>query len=209
MASGPGDSLCLSQDGTALTSSLPTDTSKPKVAVFCTDVQCLALITGQPLELARHVRSELARQLATSGNFAVVGKSSAASYVIEAKVMSFERGMRKGRAQRAAEHPILFELSSEKERREGLLELQVEVTDSVSGRLIDSLSATAQTEDTTAIKGTGLLGYAAIENNYQRRPDLEVISEACGKAALGLWHRLVNQRETASNNNDQTQNSER
>ncbi|MCI0541555.1 MAG: hypothetical protein L0Z50_40675, partial [Verrucomicrobiales bacterium] len=66
LSSGLGNNLSLQQGTSKLGRPIPTDTSKPKVAVFLANVECNALITGRPLELARHVRTSMVQHLASS-----------------------------------------------------------------------------------------------------------------------------------------------
>ena len=199
MSSGLGNNLSLPQDTPSLATTLPTDTSKANVAIFLGSVECNALVTGRPLELARHVRISLAQHLASSGNFAVVETTRAARFLIEVKISSFERGIKTQSAAHTTD--VVLESSRAEERRRGILELQIAVTDPLGGKLIHSFSTASQAEDTTSTKSSGLLGFTSVGVNYERRPDAEVISEATGKAALELWRRLVSSTGPLSNLN--------
>jgi hypothetical protein len=193
MASSLGNNLHLDQNSPALIDAVPTDDSKPKVAVFVSNVECNALVTGRPFELARHVQKAVIEYLVSSRNFAVLESSRSARYVIEVKISSFERGIDKQSDKHSAD--VLFESSREQDKRKGILELQVAVTDPRSGKLMHGFSAASETEDLTSTKKTGLLGFASVGVNYQRRPDSEVVSEAARKVAIELWATLVNPAE--------------
>lgn len=199
MPSSLGNNLRLEKIPSALTNSIPTDDSKPRVAVYLANVECNALITGRPLELAEYVRKSLAQSLSSSGNFIVAENSRAAGFLIEVKISSLERGISKRSDNRGAD--LILESSQQQEKRSGILELQVAVTDP-AGKMIHSFSATSQTEDATSTKKASLLGFTSVGATYQRRADSDVVSEVAAKVALGLWRRLVNPTEPVSNLNN-------
>jgi len=196
MPSNLGNNLHLEQNTRAEAISIPTDNTKPSVAVFVGNVECNALVTGRPLELGRHVKNSVVQYLVSSKNFAVLESSGAARYVIGIKISSFERGIKTQSEQHSTD--VVFESGRGEEKRRGILELQVAVTDAVSGKLIHSFAANSQTEDITSTTKSGLLGFNSVGQAYHRRPDNEVVSEAAKKVALELWARLINQTEPLS-----------
>lgn len=196
MPSKLGNSLDINQNSIAVISPLLTDNTKPKLALFLANVECNALVTGRPLQLARYIRESLTQNLASSGNFAVVETSRAARYLIEVKISSFERGIENHSDKRTAN--VVLEVSQEHGKRRGILELQVAVTDRRIGKVIHGFSATSQMEDVTSTKRSGLLGFTAVGESYQRKPDSAVVSEATRKVALELWARLVAATEPLS-----------
>jgi hypothetical protein len=195
------NSLDLKDGPATLINPVPSDASKSKVAVFVAAVQCNATITGRPLELARRVRGYVIQYMTSSDNFTVLNTCSDVCFEIEMSVSSFERGIDTRSDERAFD--LVVESARDQERRKGILELEVAVTDLVSTKLLFSFSVNAQTEDITFTKSIGLLGYTSVGEGYQRTADDALVSEAARKVAVELWARLIGSEKSNSNLNIQ------
>jgi curli biogenesis system outer membrane secretion channel CsgG len=168
---------------------LPTDSRKPTAIVFIADVECDTLVTGRPLELARHVKAALVNDLLSSRNFRIVDSPTQARYLVEISISSFEPAIRTQTDERGAD--LVYGASRQQELRRGLLDLHSAVIDLTSRRVIHSFSAYSENMDVVRTSRAGLLGFSSVAINHETRPEAAVISQAARKISLELWTKLI------------------